>query len=85
MNFDLANPEQGKNIILGDVRHNLGPQFNMYRTILWSPTQLKSLYEMGKADPDRGVRVEFVDAYTFWTLLKLEASAVGKEELEIRL
>ncbi len=85
MNFDLANPEQGKNIILGDVRHNLGPQFNMYRTILWSPTQLKSLYEMVKADPDRGDRVEFVDAYTFWTLLKLEASAVGKEELEIRL
>ncbi|MBQ9874308.1 MAG: hypothetical protein IJM30_07575 [Thermoguttaceae bacterium] len=85
MNFDLANPERGAEIILGDVRSNMGPQFNMYRTILWSPSQVKSMFEAVKRDADRGARVEFVDAYSFWLLLRLEVENVGKDDLTIRL
>lgn len=85
MNSDLANPEHGKQIVLGDVRFDRGPQFNVYRVILWSPTKLKELVELVKSDPDRGSRVEFVDMYTFWLLLKLEAKFLGKDEFDCRL
>ena len=85
INFDIANPEQGKQIVLGDVRFDRGPQFNVYRTILWSPSQLKQLFDMVKSDPDRGARVEFVDMYTFWELLKLEAKFLGTDEFDLRL
>ncbi len=85
MNFDLADPTQGANIILGDARFDRGPQFNTYRTILWSPSQLKEMFELVKKDETRGARVEFVDYYTFWLLLKQEAKRVGKDEFDKRL
>ena len=85
MNFDLANPEHGAGIILGDVRLDRGPQFNVYRTILWSPSQLKDMFERVKKDEARGSRVEFVDAYTFWLLLRLEAEHIGQAEFDVRL
>ena len=85
INFDISSPEQGKQIVLGDVRFDRGPQFNVYRTILWSPTQLKELFDKVKSDPERGVRVEFVDLYTFWLLIQLEAQYLGKNEFDLRL
>ena len=85
INFDITDPEQGKQIVLGDVRFDRGPQFNVYRTILWSPSQLKQLVDMVKSDQERGTRVEFVDMYTFWELLKLEAKYLGKDEFDLRL
>ena len=85
MNFDIATPEQGRDVILGDVRFDRGPQFNTYRTILWSPTKLNEMFELVKADDNRGKRVEFVDAYSFWLLIKLEAKALGVEEFDRRL
>jgi len=85
MNFDLADPVSGANIILGDVRKNRGVQFNIYRTILWSPSKVKTLFETVKADADRGARVEFVDMYTFWLLLRLEMERLGVDETDVRL
>ncbi len=85
MNFDISTPEQGRDVILGDVRFDRGPQFNTYRTILWSPTKLNQLFELVQADEHRGKRVQFVDAYTFWTLIRLEAEALGVEEFDRRL
>ncbi|MBQ7111997.1 MAG: hypothetical protein IJO06_12375, partial [Thermoguttaceae bacterium] len=85
MNFDLADPVSGANIILGDVRKNRGVQFNIYRTILWSPSKVKTLFENVKADADRGARVEFVDMYTFWLLLRLEMERLGVDETDVRL
>lgn len=85
MNFDLANPEQGAKIILGDTRLNKGAQFNMYRTILWSPSQLKTMFELVKNDPIKGKRIVFVDAYSFWKLIELEAKRIGKDEFDLRL
>jgi len=85
MNFDLADPVSGANIVLGDVRKNKGVQFNIYRTILWSPSKVKTLFENVKADADRGARVEFVDMYTFWLLLRLEMERLGVDETDVRL
>ena len=85
MNFDLPNAERGAEIVLGDVRTNKGPQFNMYRTILWTPGALKAMFDRVKADQDRGSRVEFVDAYTLWLLLRLEAKNIGENEFDLRL
>ncbi|MDD3589768.1 MAG: GxGYxYP family putative glycoside hydrolase [Thermoguttaceae bacterium] len=85
MNHDLADPNHGTAVILGDVRKNQGAQFNMYRTILWSPQKLQTLFEQVKQDEDRGGRVEFVDAYTFWLLIRLEAQNLGVDEFDIRL
>ncbi|MDO5307932.1 MAG: GxGYxYP family putative glycoside hydrolase [Planctomycetia bacterium] len=86
MNYDLpANLEQASAIILGDTRDQGEPIFNVYRTILWSPSLLKEVMERVKADEARGARVEFVDMYTFWLLLKLEMAYIGEEEVDVRL
>ncbi|MGI6400964.1 MAG: hypothetical protein ACOX0A_02445 [Thermoguttaceae bacterium] len=85
MNFDLSGPEHGAQVILSDVRFDRGPQFNVYRVILWSPSQLKEMFDQVKSDSERGARVEFVDMYTFWALLKLEAAHLGKDEFDLRL
>ena len=63
----------------------MGSQFNVYRTILWSPTQIRELMEHVKRDPNSGSRVEFVDMYTFWLLLEQEISQLHAEEVDIRL
>lgn len=77
MKYDLPNTpdaEAGANIVLGDVRTDAGPQFLVYRTILWTPTQFKALHDRLKSDPTHGDRIEFVDMYTFFLLQKcLEA------------
>lgn len=85
MNFDIADPDSGAKIILGDVRDNMGPQFNIYRAILWSPSRLKTLFENVKADADRGTRVEFVETRAFWLLLRLEMERLGVDETDVRL
>lgn len=85
MNWDLDNPKHASEIVLGDVRTNMGPQFNVYRTILWTPEKLKQLQDLVKNNPDRGKRVEFVDAYSFWTLLRLEMERIDENETKIRL
>ena len=85
MNSDLLNISHGVKVILGDVRHNMGSQFNVYRTILWSPTQIRELMENVKSDPNSGSRVEFVDMYSFWLLLKQELTQLQSEEVNIRL
>ncbi len=84
INFDINDPAQGANIVLGDVRADKGAQFNTYRTILWSPSKLKELSDRVHQDA-RGSRVEFVDYYTFWMLLRLEAERLGVNELDVRL
>lgn len=85
MNSDLLNLQHAKQVILGDVRFDQGPQFNVYRSILWSPSQLKELEELVKNDPEKGKRIRFVDMYTFWLLIKLEAEYLNKSEFERRL
>lgn len=85
MNFDIADPDSGAKIILGDVRDNMGPQFNIYRVILWSPSRLKTLFENVKADAERGTRVEFVETRAFWLLLRLEMERLGVDETNVRL
>ncbi len=85
MNSDLLNIPHGIKVILGDVRHNMGSQFNVYRTTLWSPTQIREMMEEVRKDPTSGSRVEFVDMYTFLLLLKQEISQLQSEEVDIRL
>ena len=43
------------------------------------------MFERVKKDEARGSRVEFVDAYTFWLLLRLEAEHIGQAEFDVRL
>ena len=50
-----------------------GPQFLMARTILKSPTWHADTMAAAKAAPG-GERIEFVDAYTFFLLLKTQLS-----------
>ena len=38
-----------------------------------------------KSDPNSGSRVEFVDMYSFWLLLKQELTQLQSEEVNIRL
>ncbi|MBQ9126199.1 MAG: hypothetical protein IJY15_00385, partial [Thermoguttaceae bacterium] len=64
---------------------NKGVQFNIYRTIRWSTSKVKTLFENVKADAYRGARVEFVDMYTFWLLLRLEMERLGVDETDVRL
>lgn len=71
MKLDLpGDPEKAAGKILRDTVSDGGPQFLIYRTILWSPTQLKTLYERVKADSKKGDRIEIVDPYSFFLLQK---------------
>ena len=78
MKYDLPNTPDAVDaakIILNDVQLSDTPQFLVYRTILWSPTQIKKLCENLKADPEKGARIEVVDMYSFFHLLKSEQTA----------
>ena len=77
MKYDLPNapdPAEAARIVLNDVQISDEPQFFVYRTILWSPTQIKALYETLKSDPEKGERIEIVDMYSFFRLLKVALS-----------
>ncbi len=68
MYWDLPSPEEGARIIqaqAGGVR----PAFRVYRTILWTPSQLKRLYELAAAG-ERGKDICVVDPYTLLLLVK---------------
>lgn len=69
MNADLSNPEKG----VGQVTRAFpkgagdGPHFEIFRTILWSPTQHRRLMEgVRKVRPD----IEFVGPYELFALMK---------------
>lgn len=68
MGSDLANPEQGAKTIEAAFAANTDkPRFHIFRTILWSPTQHKVMFDtLKKARPD----IEMVDANTLFFLLK---------------
>ena len=67
MKSDLADPQSGAKTILNDTQA-AGTQFLIYRTILWSPTKIKQLYETVQADVDKGKRIIFLDPYQFFLL-----------------
>ena len=77
MKYDLPNtPDaaEAAKIVLNDVQISDEPQFFVYRTILWTPTQIRALCETLKSDPEKGERIEIVDMYSFFLLLKSSLS-----------
>ncbi|MDO4585997.1 MAG: GxGYxYP family putative glycoside hydrolase [Planctomycetia bacterium] len=75
MHFDLSDPEMGTRVILGDTRLDDGPQFLIYRTILWSPSKMRQMFESVQNNQDqseKAQRVIFLDPYSFFLLLKLQ-------------
>ena len=77
MKYDLPNtPDSAEaaKIVLNDVQISDEPQFFVYRTIIWTPTQIKALCEALKSDPDKGERIEIVDLYSFFLLFKASKS-----------
>ncbi|MDO4558184.1 MAG: GxGYxYP family putative glycoside hydrolase, partial [Planctomycetia bacterium] len=70
MQYDLYETDAGAAKILEDTRTDCGPQFLMYRTILWTPSKLKAMFERVRSDPEKGKRIEFVDPYTFFQLIR---------------
>ncbi|MDD3469298.1 MAG: GxGYxYP family putative glycoside hydrolase [Thermoguttaceae bacterium] len=73
MQYDLYEVDAGASQILSDVRAD-GTQFLMYRTILWSPSKLRAMFEKVNADPKYGQRIEFVDPYTLFLLMRQAAT-----------
>ena len=69
MKSDLSDPKSGAKKILADTKA-AGPQFFIYRTILWSPTKIKELCETVSSDPEKGERIIFTDPYSFFLLQK---------------
>ncbi len=69
MESDLDDPASGAKQILARTRLER-PEFFVYRTILWTPTQLKEMMELVKRDRDAGDGIEFVDPYTLMMLAK---------------
>ena len=83
MRRDLPNTPDAAEaaaIVLEDVSLSETPQFFVYRTVVWTPTQLKALYERLKADPEKGDRIEIVDMYSFFKLLKAAQSAKSEKK-----
>lgn len=68
MEGDLNDPVSGAATILSHCSLNQ-PEFFMYRTILWSPTDLKKMMDRAKQSSE-GEGVEFVDPYTLMLLVK---------------
>ncbi len=68
MEYDIYDVQAGSEVILARAG-DTAPRFFMYRTILWSPTQLKDLMDRVRSDP-RGRDIEFVDPHTLLLLLK---------------
>jgi len=68
MESDLNDPASGAATVLAHCSLNQ-PEFFMYRTILWSPTDLKKMMDRVHQSTE-GERVEFVDPYTLMLLVK---------------
>ncbi|WP_165226235.1 GxGYxYP domain-containing protein [Aquisphaera insulae] len=68
MGPDLANPVEGVRQVADSFPTDQpGPQFGIFRTILWSPTSHKQLIDaVRKVRPD----IVFVDPYTLFELLR---------------
>jgi hypothetical protein len=68
MGWDLANPEEGARQVASSFSSDqAGPQFGIFRTILWTPTQHKKLMDaLSRERPD----IVFVDPYTLFELLR---------------
>jgi hypothetical protein len=68
MGADLPNPEQGAQVIAWAFPENVdGPHFHIFRTILWSPSSHKTMFDtVRRTRPD----IEFVDPNTLFFLLK---------------
>lgn len=68
MTWDVYDPKDGAEIMLRNLTQNR-PEFFSYRTILWTPTNLKKMMDLVKAD--RKARdVEFVDPHSMMLLVK---------------
>lgn len=68
MESDLDDPASGASVVLAHCSLNQ-PEFFMYRTILWSPTNLKKMMDTVHQSSE-GESVEFVDPYTLMLLVK---------------
>lgn len=68
MESDLNDPVSGAATVVSHCSLNM-PEFFMYRTILWSPTDLKKMMDLAKGSPE-GSGIEFVDPYTLMLLVK---------------
>jgi hypothetical protein len=68
MEWDLYDAAKGAEVIASRTRA-AKPEFFMYRTILWSPTDLKRMVDLVKSGP-AGRDVEFVDPHTLMLLVK---------------
>jgi hypothetical protein len=53
------------------------PEFYVFRTILWKPTDIKTLYELIKSSP-KGADIEIVDPYTLMLLIKQHSEQNSK-------
>jgi len=74
------NSEAGAQVIAANAPH-AGPGFAIYRTILWSPSEHRALFEaLHKLRPD----IAIVDPYTLFLLLKhrLQETADGGRRTE---
>ncbi len=82
MSEDLSNPQEGAATIertfpvpLGLHQAAASTRFHTFRTILWSPTDEKKMYDLVKRDrPD----IKIVGPYTLFLLLKLSLEQKGK-------
>ena len=69
MDADLPDPQQGaKSIIAAFPNSRLGPCFRIFRTILWTPSMHKQMFDAVRQQrPD----IEFVEPHTLFELLRL--------------
>ena len=68
MTSDLDNVEHGVSTIL-EMARKPSPAFAMFRTVLWTPTQLKEMHDAVKTSPE-GENVAIVDPYSFFLLAR---------------
>ncbi len=66
-----GTPEQSAEVALGRISDQK-PEFFIFRTILWSPSAHKQLFDALKASP-KGEHIEIVDPYTLFLLIKQHA------------
>lgn len=66
-----GSPESAAKIILDRIGGQK-PEFYVFRTILWKPTDIRALYELIKTS-QKGTDIEIVDPYTLMLLIKQES------------
>lgn len=70
MDYDIYTPvDKAAETVLHRIEA-VKSKFMIFRTILWTPTNHKELFELIKQSP-QGARIEIVDPYTFFLLVKL--------------